>query len=241
LALDGDAWLRWIPVIAGFASSVAGSAALYLAFRFHAERTLAEQIRTVPVGLIEEYLDRELPPGIRGSNGQVLRTLKQARELARPALNDGPERRAFLERSVEEGTWENAVAHEVSVALNRVGILVLAGGLPPRVVLALNGRQFVEDWDLCSKLVKELIREQREFSPRADLDVGWHRRHGEWLACAAAIYLADQWTGPYLGEFIRRMGGLDAVRERERAIRRMEPELGPRSASKAIRKLLGKT
>ena len=112
-----------------------------------------------------------------------------------PGSGESPQaaRQRVLEATIEQGTLENKVADEIALALERVGAMVMAGGIPLCYVLAQIAPRIVQDWGLCSKLVEEVIRQEKQPIYRPSRSSGnkiWFPRlHGQWLAYAAAIWL----------------------------------------------------
>ncbi len=126
-----------------------------------------------------------------------VRRLKEARELAKLAIKVRGED-AFLAATTKQGTWENRVAYELTLILNRLGNLTLAGAVPFSIVVSLLGRQIVEDFYLAHRSVRDTIRRDTGgLESRAEIlgaRVPDARRHAEWLASACAVHLLMYWV-----------------------------------------------
>lgn len=189
----------------------------------------------------EVYLDRQLehaPPEFKA------KTLKEVRHQLRQRwaeLEPEDSRRALealRQETLVEGSLENAFAYEVGLALQRVGSSVYTGSLSLDLVLATNGYELVEDWVYCSALVEDRIRRSADPRSVSDLTVPFARRHAEWLASIAIVYMKKKWVSPQTDTFLRFFGGLKHAREREKLIREAEPELMPETVRKRVEELM---
>lgn len=242
-------WATIAPVVASLAA-LATVAVTYLALRaairFRSELSLSEQISNVPDLYVKEYLDRQFSTPLFVDT-QELHTLKEARALAKeeikPRDNETPEqaRERFLNATLGSG-WENKFAYELSLALERVGAMVLAGAIPLELVLAINGDQIVDDWMYCSRFIEKRLRNP-QVAPTSRVhdtkNLYYHRRHGEWLAYAAAIWLFQKWEGGHLRDLEATFENVETMRKRERELRRIDSELIPEATQKSLRKILG--
>jgi len=217
--------LNW-GAIASAAVAVVALFALMAAYRFRRDFTSAEQSTYVTEYLHREYLDRQIPLGA----GRVC-TFKEAREFVRITypLRDSSgataQIRAFTDRARIRGTWENAVAYHLSLGIERLGVLAYSGALPLRLVLNFIGHNIVEDWAYCQYFVQDLSEERKTWAKCAR-DVLYPRRHGEWLACLAALDLEAYWEGPAVDRTTGLKAAWDRLRREER-LRRLEPGAGP--------------
>lgn len=86
----------------------------------------------------------------------------------------------------------------ISVVLQRVGIMVYAGGIPIEYTLAMNAPQFVADWAHCCEWTREQCwgidcKKTSNTVPDEALQlVPFHRRHAEWLGLIAWMWLVNR-------------------------------------------------
>jgi hypothetical protein len=245
-------WMNAITAIIAFFSFMVASLTLCYLLKFRSELALPEQIANIPDFLSKEYLERRFPPRVT-KQFEWLHTLKDARFAASKRLQqeenykDAINRFQALTLNLNGNFWENNFAYELSLALDQVGVMVLAGAIPLNIVLAMNAPQIVEDWGYCSKLVKDEIRDKRPLKPKESDDKTWirfHRRHGEWLVYAAAIYLDRYWTGRLLDDLISVVcdGDMKTIRKREEELWEKFTKLEysiPKNTKNEIEKLLG--
>ena len=114
-----------------------------------------------------------------------------------------------------------------------------------KIVLAMNAPQIIEDWGYCSKFVDEKIRAERPLKPKGSDDKTWirfHRRHGEWLVYAAAIYVNRFWEDEYLNDLISVACGCDmkTIGKREKELRELDSIIVPKNTKKEIKEVLGR-
>ena len=239
-----------LTAIGALVSATIAAIAIWHAKRARSEVSWPDQIANLPDFFRNEYTERAFVPPVEVSSTHKLHTLKDARLLLHQGLLSQETNRIdqvlgeFHRNTLEIGTWQNRFAYELSLGLQSVGAMVLAGAIPLGWVLAVNGTQIIEDWIYCSRLVQERIRASNRINAKnltGPNHVGYHRRHGEWLAYAAAIYVSQNWEGDYIDHLLRQMGDLKFIREREREIRQLESGIIPRSTNVRVEKVLGNT
>ena len=149
-------------------------AALYLVIRFRKELSLSEQVSNTTRHIYDEYSKRKLDPPIKFRNKRY-KNLEEIRHLIRRSKREDK----FDEISSDSG-WHK-FSWEISLAMQHVGLLIL-----PDIACMI-----VTDWNYCSKLIEEnrkgnpiLIDSKKSGNP-----IYFTRRHAEWLAFAAAVYL----------------------------------------------------
>ncbi len=242
-------WATVAPMVsslAALATVIVTCLALRATIKFRSELSLSEQIGNIPDLYVKEYLDRRFSVPLRVGT-QELHTLKEARALAKeeikPRDNETPgqARERFLNATLGS-CWENKFAYELSLALERVGAMVLAGAIPLELVLAINGDQVIDDWMYCSRFIEKRLRDP-QVAPTSRVDdaknIYYHRRHGEWLAYAAAIWLFQKWEGGHLRDLGATFGNVEVMRKHEQELRRIDSELIPEATQKSLRKILG--
>jgi hypothetical protein len=116
---------------------IAIAALTFSIFVFHRE-VLIRQQANLPDFYFEAYLDRPLRPpehisaevSVTGAATEAT-TLKDLRRAAMRALDGGlagPDLWAtFEQESIAEGTWQNRLAYELSVLMERLAVAVLTG------------------------------------------------------------------------------------------------------------------
>ena len=231
--------------LAALATAIVAYLALRATIRFRSELSLSEQIGNVPDLYVMEYLDRRFSvPLCVGT--QELHTLKEARALTKeeikPKDNETPEqaRERFLNATLGSG-WENKFAYELSLGVERAGAMVLAGAIPLQLVLALNGGQIVDDWMYCSRFIEKRLRNSQDAPTSRGHDaknIYYHRRHGEWLAYAAAIWLFQKWEGGHLSDLKATFGNVETMHKHEQELRRIDSELIPKATQNSLRRIL---
>lgn len=214
-------------------------------FRFRADVDLAQKLAATPGLLTAEYLERPL---LKPKSTKTIRSwpanFKDARRLARKyyplgeSAADKVAREAFENKSTQEGNWENSFAADVSIALERIGILALSGAIPVRLVLDLVGHNVLEDWLYCREFVQKKVRNDRDVSARLPPFCGlpYFRRHGEWLAYLAALECKARWKGRTVSDLLDHYPErLDELLEKEKRLRSLDKHLPPASVRREIR------
>lgn len=235
-------------LIIAVASLVLSVYATSLVLRFRHELSLSEQVANVPEFLNKRYSDRkfQVPKNARACARGLL-ILKDARKY----IKDLEKEKKLVEADwLKEGTVENAFAYQVSLALQNVGIMILSGALPIKIVLPSVAAIVVEDWNRCYKLVNEELRspELTLITPKeTTAPIHFARRHAEWLAYAAAIYLQRKSRGERRDQALFAFGEAERIdfdeseeriRKREYALRKSEPALVSDKTSKEINDFL---
>lgn len=224
---------------------------LLATIKFRSELSFPEQISNIPDILNEEYLKRQFSPPAK-TNERELYNLKDARLLIQDELKlKGDEtleqaRDRFLTSTLQDFRdhdyyWQNKFAYEVSLGLEQVGIMILTGAIPLNLVLVLCAYQIIEDWGYCSILVKEKIRGNDAPIPKSQdykESVVFHRRHGEWLAYAAAIYMYKNYSGERLNYLISLIGEIEKIKKHEKKLRKFDSAIIPHSVNKNIEDIL---
>lgn len=241
-------WATIAPVVsslAALATVIVAYLALRATIRFRSELSLSEQIGNVPDLYVKEYLYRQFSTPLRVGT-QELHTLKDARALAKeeitPRDNETPEqaKERFLNATLDSN-WENKFVYELSLALEQVGAMILVGAIPLELVLAINGDQIVDDWMYCSRFIEKRLRNP-QVAPTSRVhdakNIYYHRRHGEWLAYAAAIWLFQKWEGGHLIDLEATFGNVETMRKRELELRQVDSELIPETTQKSLRRIL---
>ena len=188
-------------------------------FRTYHNVSWSQQVLNVRDAFISDYLDRKLrsEPEVSASqfgenwepikerfftnvqNGNSLKlvTLKDARQLAAFMLKeDFVNWEDFLTKTDVLNSWENRLAYEIGLAMNRLGALILSGAVPVGPVLALAARQFLQDYCYAKAHLGSIQTEAGQLETRASKPWGaskMDRRHAVWLAHASALHLLRQW------------------------------------------------
>ena len=216
--------------------------ALTATLEFRRELAYPEQVSHIADLFIDLYLDLRFPAAVE-VGGKQYATVKQVRELIRGELRDESlgDQRAILDRfreaSCYQGTWQNALAYELSLGLERVGAMVFTGVLPLETVLAVNASGFSEDWVYASRLIEQEIRQQGD--PVSKLgEVSYARRHGEWLACVSALYMSKFWNSLREDLWASYLGSRPDILDKERRIRMLEDFLVSPRAVRSVEALV---
>ncbi len=213
-------------VIVSVGSLTMAILALLSTYQFRRELAYPEQASHIADLFIGLYLDRQFPTPVV-ADGKTYTTLKQARESIRNRLRGKPlnEQKKLLdefrEATLNPDSWENSFAYELSLAQERVGAMVFTGVLPLETVLAINGYGIVEDWAYSSRLTETHIR-QPDDPVSVKGSVPFQRRHAEWLACVASLYVSTHWRSQKQNLFIDYVGTRASILEKESDLRQLE-------------------
>ncbi|MCK4953257.1 hypothetical protein KAS14_05695 [Candidatus Bathyarchaeota archaeon] len=212
--------------------------AIYRAFRFRQELSFPEQIANIPEFLRREYAYRKF-------DENKFKTLEQARNEIRnitkiKRMNVKEIQKEILEN---EDSWYNKFAYQASIGLQHIGLMILVGAIPIKLVLPDIGKLIIEDWSYCSELIEKKLREDvltLKTDKKYSKKIHFSRRHAEWLAYAAALYLYNYWEGEKTNELLLRLFGknVELIRKRERELRESEPALISDTTSKKIEEFL---
>jgi len=83
---------------------------------------------------------------------------------------------ATLEK--DPSSYENKLAHRLSVILQRVGQAAFVGDLPLSYIFSVSSEMILKDWEMAKALIGSIN------SPD-----DYKRKFGKWLACASCMYL----------------------------------------------------
>ena len=207
---DAAAWLAALAALAAVASALAAAFAAIVA-----SRALRSQRQTQgTAGLFDivarQYLDREFlstePPTI---NGVLVTKTRPLKATARQAL--ATSEAEWTTEVVKFGTWQNRLAFEVSIALERLGVAAFSGSLSLRLLLPLAADQILEDWTYCAPWVARYRTVQRTYQG----SVPFHRRYAEWLVLVAAVWMQRHYPNyTPLKEVHHLFGGHQAIEKR---------------------------
>lgn len=228
-------WTTHLEAFAALGSAIVAVLLLYYTLRFRRELDRPQQVSNIPNFLAVEYSRRSFDPPLQAED-RTISDVKEARVQAEEAKEDG----TFFEESLGLGTWQNRYAYEISLGLQQVGLMVLSGALPARIVLADIADTAVRDWMDCRPLVEDRIRKDHQITSRTDDTISFQRRHGEWLALASALYLRERFKAEAPEDLAESYGGWTAVEEREAAIRSVDQGLVPPSTSERLDGLLSR-
>ena len=113
-------------------------------------------------------------------------------------------------------------ANRLSIGLQRVGLMAFLGAIPLHYAFMMSSHQFVADWVRVHphvRLIRGAVREA---------ELPYERRHGEWLALLAAMWIRTQ-AFEIRGANLQRLeeieaiyGGREQMAARERALFKCE-------------------
>jgi hypothetical protein len=242
--------VEWLSVnISDLSSTILGIASLALSIyatalvlRYRREFSLPEQVSNVPELLNKEYGYREFSESIEFKD-PMPKTMMDARTIIRRK-----EEANMLEQTsfCKEGTLENEFAYQISIALQNVGMMVLSGAIPIKLVLPNIGKMIVEDWIRCYPLVEKIRKKEIEMKNKnsSDFSISFSRRHAEWLAFSSAIYLSRYWKGKDLDDLLKKFMSLykidlEKMKKTEKQLRESESRIiTSRNTSNEIKKFL---
>lgn len=165
---------------------VLGALATLLALRELRATRASQDVSALFDYIGRSYLDHEFsvdtPPtdsaGTPITGGRLLKT--HARNMDKAAWS------AAVWPEAAPRRWENQLAYQLSIVLERLGIAAFSGAVPLRLLLPLAADQILEDWTLC----KPWVDGYRAIPAHAGISPPFHRRYAEWLACVAALWMA---------------------------------------------------
>lgn len=135
-----------------------------------------------------QYLDRHFsaatPPKV---GGKVVERMRDLKGRAKKDLIADPVKWAMVSTDMEKRGWENVLAYELAIALNRIGIAVLTGVVPAGFFVTIAADQVLDDWMLCRDWIYN-YREQ-ESTKVQSIGAHFHRRHAEWLFLLSALWM----------------------------------------------------
>ena len=225
--------------------------ATVLVLRFRHQLSFSEQIANIPNFLNKRYLDRE----IKGTKEDEPKTLKEARDHLRKE-DEGVEAFKIIQEKIGEKeekrrTWHNKYAYEASLALQNIGLMLIVGAIPIKLVLSEFACIIIEDWRFCQRFIEEDLRSETPLKWKSSKThklikpMFYSRRHAEWLAYASALYLHEYWEFIEgegnrlfaLKNALSLFGSVHEIRQREHELRRAE-ELAPKNVMSEIDKFL---
>ena len=255
---SGGDWSSVATVFISLAAFFVSFLALWCSWRWRQQVARPEQIANVPKALRDDYLSESFPGDQEDERVEIrdYRLVARERVDADDACTNAEcgarEGKcgycAFVERSTASDhkpctPIENRFCYALSLALEDVGHMALVGALPLDVVVSRAAPLIVEDWGYCRHLVQKI---RGAWGAKGSPIGSWERRHGEWLACVAAMYLAV-WGAevPRVKKLLERAGGIErlVVREEELFAReeRLLATLSPsaKTFTRKLRKRLG--
>ena len=143
--------------------------------------------------VLSEYLDRGFsstspPEDAPKVDGEPIQQMRELKRLAKYQKMQNEQ--AWKEASVsDKHPWQNKLAFELSIALERIGIAVFTGVVPANVFLALAADQVLDDWSLCEAWVEN--HQMKEDARDPEFGVHFHRRHAEWLFLFSALWMCQ--------------------------------------------------
>lgn len=147
--------------------------------------------------VVDRYLDAKwilrdfLTIDVGGGEKRQIGRMREAKQFAKGI----PHEEWKMASSINRTGWENQLAFELSILLERLGISVFAGGLSPRVLLPIAADQILDDWLLCESWVQSFREKQNTYRVTGNPDYPYHRRHGEWLAFLAFLWMRKHFSG----------------------------------------------
>jgi len=202
----------------------------YLVMKHRRELSLSEQISNAPDFIYKEYINRDLERPIT-IDGRKCTTLREARNAFTDRLKNSGQK----EQLADNDAWKD-FAYQLSIALENLGLLVLAGAVPIKLVFPNVAGLIVEDWNRCHEVVGTRRTKPITLKTSKQLTepISFQRRHAEWLAIAAKIYLRNHWEGEGVEELLKHSENFKNLEKRERELREAEKKLVLAKTSKEI-------
>jgi len=140
--------------------------------------------------ITKNYLDRVFestdPPTV---DDKVVIKTRPLKAKARKIIQDNPEQWENAIKNIDN--WENKLAFELSIALERLGIAIFSGSIPLRFLLLIAADQLLEDWTICLPWV--MLYRQKQKTVNTDSRIPFHRRYAELLVLLAAIWMHNNY------------------------------------------------
>jgi len=137
---------------------------LFIAARYRKELDYSQQIGNYSNIFRENFSDRKFssPTNVYRRSCTTLREamaeVEQCIEdTAKGKANESEAIKKFQEASLDKINWQNSFAYELSLALDCIGIMVLAGALPLKLILSDAAKNIIKSWCYSSKLIMDKI------------------------------------------------------------------------------------
>ena len=129
--------------------------------------------------------------------------------------------KSFIKKTIKPDTEEGQFAEQFGLEIQRLGFRILCGAVPLLPVLSVYSVTILEDWSYCKIHIEKVIRKKSplpfDIKPEFS-EIDWSRRHGEWLACIAAVYLYKRSSGKKVSRLVALAGEIDKLRVRARLL-----------------------
>lgn len=147
--------------------------------------------------IFEAYTDRLFIEATAPTiDGKEVKSLRIAKAWGTRQLHDNQqvwEQESRVE-SYNRKTPQNAIAYETAIALEMLGIAAFTGLIPLRLLLPEIGDVIIDDFLLSLSWIRSYQALQNTYSSVGQtLKVPMHRRHAEWLALIAGLWMSKHW------------------------------------------------
>ena len=179
--------------------------------------------------------DVKLPTDDKLETTRDLRTYIRGRVTETTTGRQSPDHfTLFVEQSCVKNTDEWKVIERLALEIQRLGFRVIRGAVPMQALLAGNGPNIVEDWGYCCEHVKIQHKDSTDMQARVDPSVQFSRRHGEWLALVASLYLRRNWQGDRIKYLLERLPTIEVSNNRIELIHRIDAGIIPDEVRDAV-------
>jgi hypothetical protein len=248
--MDDRTTISILAFVVSLFALLVSAASLWVAYRRArtAEEALKEQAAAsarvaILEFLVREYAEREFKAGRAPKiDGVVAPNLRYAKEQGKKLYESHPEEWDEASKLVNRDNWQNAVAHETAWVLEHLGAAVFSGALPLRLTLAISAGGIVNDWLLCRSWVRSYREEANAVSKlraTGTRTVNFNRRHAEWLALVATLWMRTSWHYPQADVVADRYGGIDNLADHLRDLSRADKGLMPARVRDDVKALTG--
>lgn len=188
--------------IGSLLSAVASGVAAFYAYK--AIRTqnnslaYASNVLAMNEFIMNIYVNRKpITYGPKGKRADFLADRERARKafLKDPAAWRSKCLANLPEDETDEALLGNRrVADEIAHSLQHLGLSVFTGVVPLKLLLASNGDGLILDWLVVKNMVDDLRRSKGMYSMLVKSETVYaRRRHAEWLALVAFLWLRKNW------------------------------------------------
>ena len=133
---------------------------------------------------VPQYMD-----GVFTFNGETIQLKDGRMEIENRAKNIKTYDFAQQARQNNPPTYENKLAHRLSVVLNRIGQAAFVGDLPLSYIFPISSRMIIADWEKSVSFVNFLVKDKTMSEYSA---LNYNRKFFRWLACASCMYIVSE-------------------------------------------------
>lgn len=155
-----------------------------------------EQLANITDLLNKEYIFGDFKDQL-GNKCEEINTLRKARnEIKEFEKNEETQedlRLKYNKDAKDPSTWEGAYAYKASLVLNQLGLNILTGAVPARVVFPIISDTIIRDWENCQPVISKIRKNTPWVYANQRKKTSIVRIHAQWLAFASVVYILEHW------------------------------------------------